>query len=332
MRSLPDLDSKDTDEEQKVQQCKDAWLLDKNFSEWHDRMISEGHTDWKKHDTMTCNYGDPCKELKYLDPAGPTLDYRKHHGFFKAKKINEYNLCHFYQVELSRDLPKFPSPHEPASHKMLRDFLLKAKALGHLDLVVAFAQDTAMAVCLLQGLHSKDSLRHLPMEPETDAGRKAIKKLPFCQLCMYLGSNDMSYMNHIMCRHYNANYGCGQCLKEVFTMEQQLKGHMKICVGLPKEAKAGTPCSPEKECVSKDHSPDSWPLPPQSSQKSSQVSPHHIQHSKKKKSDSTKKSGGEESHSKVCKRSKHHKEEMPKKKHHWRDKADKSKSHKSRKK
>ena len=54
MLLLPDLDSKDTEEEWKVQWCKDAWLLDKNFNEWHNRMISEGHTEWNKHDTMIC--------------------------------------------------------------------------------------------------------------------------------------------------------------------------------------------------------------------------------------------------------------------------------------
>ena len=43
MFSLPDLDSKDTEEEWKVQWHKDTWLQDKNFGEWHDHMISEGH-------------------------------------------------------------------------------------------------------------------------------------------------------------------------------------------------------------------------------------------------------------------------------------------------
>ena len=110
-----------------------------------------------------------------------------------------------------------------------------------------------------------------------------------------------------MCGHYNVNYRCGQCLKEVFTMRQQLKNHLKICVGFPKEAQVSTPFSPEKECTPKDPSPDSQPLPHQSSQDSSQVSPNHSQHSKKKLS-SAKKSHGKDSHSKAHKKSKHHKE------------------------
>ena len=143
-------------------------------------MISKGCAGWERHDTKTCDHGDPCKELRYLDSTGPPLDYMKHHGVFKAKKSNEYGLCCFYCVELSGDLPTFPSPHEPATRKMLEDFLLKAQALGHPNLVVAFVHDSAMAVCLLQELHSKDSLRHLPMELKPDAGGKALKKLSFC--------------------------------------------------------------------------------------------------------------------------------------------------------
>ena len=170
-----------------------------------------------------------------------------------------------------------------------------------------------MAVCLLQELHRKDSRRCLPMEPKPDTGRKAIKKLSFCLFCLYNGSNNLSYMNHIVCRHYHANYGCGQCLKEVFTMGQQLKNHLKICTGFPK---ASTPSSSEKE-----------PMP-----QSSQASLHCTQHPQKK-SDSAKKSSGEGSLSKVHKKSKRHKEEMPKKeKCHWQDKADKSKFDKSHKK
>ena len=141
---------------------------------------------------------------------------------------------------------------------------------------------------------------------------------------MYSGSKDMSYMNHIMCGNYNANYGCGQCLKEMFTMGQQLKGHLKICTGFPKEGQAGTPLLPEKGHMPKDPSLDSQP-PPKRSQESSPVSLCCSHHSKKK-SDSAKKSGGEDSHSKVHKKSKCHKEMLKKEKHHQWDKADKSKS------
>ena len=54
--SLPEVDNKDTEEEWKGQRHKDTQLLDKNFSECHDQMISEGCTEWKKHYTVTCDH------------------------------------------------------------------------------------------------------------------------------------------------------------------------------------------------------------------------------------------------------------------------------------
>ena len=88
---------------------------------------------------------------------------------------------------------------------------------------------------------------------------------------MYSGSNDPSYMIHIICVHYNTNYGCGKCLNEVLTTGQLLKAHMNVCTHASLE---------KKKCMSKDPSPGSRPPPPQSSQESSQASPHWSQHPK----------------------------------------------------
>ena len=128
-------------------------------------------------------------------------------------------------------------------------FLLKAGALGHPNLVVAFMQDSVTAICLLQELHIKDNLRHLPMGPKADTGGKAIRKLSFSPVCLYSSSNDILYMNHIVYSHYHANYRCGQCLNKVLTTGQ-LKAHLEVCVGLPKEAEDHTPTSPGKEHTS----------------------------------------------------------------------------------
>ena len=155
------------------------------------------------------------------------------------------------------------------------------------------------------------------MEPKSDTGGKTTKKLSFCPFCLYHGSINLSYMNHIMCGHCHPNYSCGKCLKEVFTTGQQLKNHLRICVGFPKTS---TPSSSEKEPMS------------QGAQESSQASLCHSQHPKKKKLVSTKKSSGEGFHTKVHKKSKCHKEMPKKEKHHCQDKADKSKSDKSHKK
>ena len=197
----------------------------------------------------------------------------KHCGVFDPKKTNEYDLCRFYQVGLSGDLPDFPTHHKPATLEWVSKFLLTARSLGQPNLIIAHWWDSVMAVCLLQELHKQDSHWHLLMEPKADAAGKAIKKLSFCPFCMYSGSNDPSYMSHIICSRYNAIYGCGKCLKEVFTTGQLLKNHMKVCKGLPKEAadeaSVGstdhTPATLDKKHASKDPSPG-LQLPPQSSQ------------------------------------------------------------------
>ena len=240
----------------------------------------------------------------------------KQHGVFKVKKTNKYDLCHFYHVELSGGLPPFPSPCEPATRKMLEELLRVARALGHTNLLMAFARDSAMLVCLLQELHHKDSLKHLPLEPKSDADGKTVKKLSFCLFCLCSGSNDILYMKHIVGRHYGAASCCGKCLKEVFLLGQQLKMHLKVCAGFPK---GNTPSLSEKEPAR------------QGAQESSQDSPCHSQ-DLKKKLDSAKESS---SHSKVHKshkKSKHPKEGTPKKEKQDKDKVDKHKSEKSCKK
>ena len=235
---------------------------------------------------------------------------------FKAKKTNEYDLCYFYHMELSGDLPPFPSPREPATREMLEELLRAAWAVGHPNLLMAFARDSATVVYLLQELHHKDSLKHLPLEPKSDADGKMVKKLSFCPFCLYNGSNDFLYMNHIVCGHYGVVYGNRKCLKEVFLLGQQLKMHLKVCAGF---TQGNTPSSSDKEPA------------PQGAQESSQGSPCCSQHLKKKL-DSAKES---HSHSKVHKshkKSKHQKEGTPKKEKWDKDKMDKYKSEKSHKK
>ena len=93
-------------------------------------------------------------------------------------------------------------------------------------------------------------------------------------------------MNHIISTHYNVAYGCGICLKEVFLSGQQLKTHIKVCMGFPKD---NTPSSSDWE-----------PLPP-----GTQDSPHCISPcSKEAKSGSAKGPSSHKDHRKSHKNSK----------------------------
>ena len=158
--------------------------------------------------------------------------------------MNEYDLCWFYCVGLSEDIPHFPSPCKLAMCTMLQDLLDVACGLDQPNLLMAFARDSATVVCLLQELHNKDSMKCLLLEPKSDADGKPVNKLSFCPFCLYNGSNDISYMNHIVCGHYDMGFGCRKCLKEVFLSGQQLKMHLKACMGFPK---GHTPSSSDRK-------------------------------------------------------------------------------------
>ena len=64
-------------------------------------------------------------------------------------------------------------------------------------------------------------------------------KLSSCPFCAYAGGNDLSYLNHIITAHYNASYGCGKCLKQVFVSSTALHTHKKVCTRLSSKKSAG---------------------------------------------------------------------------------------------
>ena len=78
-------------------------------------------------------------------------------------------------------------------------------------------QDSMTVVCLLHKLHEVASLQCLGMEMVEEGGKK---KVSFCPLCQYAGSNNMSYLNHIVIAHYDVSYRFGKCLKLAFKSEQ----------------------------------------------------------------------------------------------------------------
>ena len=127
-------------------------------------------------------------------------------------------------------------------------------------------------------------MKHLTLESrpgKQDMDSKPVKKLSFCPFCLYHGSNDISYNNHIVSAHYNEAYGCGKCLKEVFLSGQQLKTHIKVYYN--------TTSSSDQE-----------PLLP-----GTQDSPRHISPcSKEAKSGSTKEPSSHKDHKKSHKHSK----------------------------
>ena len=204
--TLPKLDSKDSEEECKMNHCSFAQCTDADFGTWWDKKISQGLKQWDKRDKMTCDHTKPGKEVRCPDPLGMPLDYMESHRVFKSLKTSRYDLCCFYRVGLSGDFPEFPTPCKPAINDHIHSFLEKAHECSRPNLVVLHSQDAVTVVCLLQELHSNASLQHLKMETDAKAGDKSKRKLSFCPFCQYSGSNNQSYLNHIICAYYNVSY------------------------------------------------------------------------------------------------------------------------------
>ena len=66
-------------------------------------------------------------------------------------------------------------------------------------------------------------------QPSRQVGKTIV--LPFLHLHGG-GGNDLSYLNHIIIAHYNANCECGKCLKQAFVSSSALHNHKKVASGL----------------------------------------------------------------------------------------------------
>ena len=196
-------------------------------------MIEAGHKEWAMQDAMTCNHAKHGNKVKHPDPVGMPLGYMVSHKVFKPLKADVYALCHFYQLGENGDPPPLPVPHKPATRVQVCDLLKTACQHGQPNILMAHTQDSVTAVCLLHELHEVASLQHLAMEMVAEGGKE---KVLFCPFCQYVGSNDMSYLNHIVIAHYDTSYGFGKCLKLAFKSRQQLKVHKKVCKGFKKKA------------------------------------------------------------------------------------------------
>ena len=161
---------------------------------------------------MICDFPEHGKvQPNHPDPMGSPLEYMHDRQVFEGIRSDIYDLCQFYTLGMTGDPPEFPAPQEPMTHGQIQDLLKSARAIGQPYLILAHSADSVMAVLLLRELHTATCLWQLQVNLQD----KSVK-LSFCPFCVYVGGNDLSYLNHIIIAHYNASYGCGQCLKQAF--------------------------------------------------------------------------------------------------------------------
>ena len=75
---------------------------------------------------------------------------------------------------------------------------------------------------------------------------------------MYTVQNNPAYLNHIVCVHYDASFGCGSCLSAITSSVQKMKDHIKECSGLtplPTASQESVPSgsSPKKSAPDSKH-------------------------------------------------------------------------------
>ena len=90
-----------------------AQLLDTRFDAWHCSKIAKGVAGWVTRDTMIYDLPKHGKmQPNHPDPVGPPLGYMGECQVFNGTQSNIYDLCRFYALGTTGDLPELPL-HRP---------------------------------------------------------------------------------------------------------------------------------------------------------------------------------------------------------------------------
>ena len=119
------------------------------------KKIAKGITGWAIRDTMICDLPEHRKaQPNHPDPVGPPLDYMGECQVFNGIWSDIYDLCQFYILGMTGDLPEFPAPWEPATCGQIRDLLKSTHAIGQPYMILVHSADSVTAVSMLRELHT----------------------------------------------------------------------------------------------------------------------------------------------------------------------------------
>ena len=85
---------------------------------------------------------------------GPPLDYMGECQVFDSIQSDIYDLCQFYALGTTGDLPEFPVPWEPFTRGKIRDLLKSAYSISRPYLILAHSADSVTAISILRELHT----------------------------------------------------------------------------------------------------------------------------------------------------------------------------------
>ena len=130
------------------------WLLDTCFDAWHHNKIAKGIAGWVTRDTMICDLPKHGK----MQPNHPTPWGYPWTTWESARSLTAssltYDLCQFYALGMTGDLPEFPTPWELATHGQVRDLLKSACSIGQPYLILVHSTNSVTAISMLRELHT----------------------------------------------------------------------------------------------------------------------------------------------------------------------------------
>ena len=86
---------------------------------------------WVTRDTMICDLSEHGKmQPNHPDPIGPPLEYMAECKVFDSIWSDLYDLCHFYTLGMTGNLPELPTPQESVICSQVRDLLMSAQSTG----------------------------------------------------------------------------------------------------------------------------------------------------------------------------------------------------------
>ena len=147
-----------------------------------------------------------------------------------AATTNTFGLCRFYRVDPNTPMPTGPESLATAEH--VKRLLLLASTKPQRYVIIVFRGWTVTPLGLLQELHMQSALVRIPIYLTGEAKDGHGAHMSCCPFCTYTVQNDLAYLNHIVCVHYDASFGCGSCLSAITSSGQQMKVHIKECSGL----------------------------------------------------------------------------------------------------
>ena len=249
--SIPLLNISATDDEETCK-CKVrevACRSDTDFAAWKEKEVNKGMKGIEEWDKMVNDYTDGKRKPKNPDTLGPPVSYMEEHGVFQplASTTNTLGLCCFYRADPNVSMPTGPKPLATVEHVKKLLFLASTKRRRYI--IMVFQGGTVTPLGLLQELHTQSALVHIPIYLPGEVKDGHSPCVSCCPFCTYTVQNDLAYLNHIVCVHYDASFACGACLSAITSSGQQMKDHIKEYSGL------APPPTASQESVPGGHSP-----------------------------------------------------------------------------